>query len=641
MDNSQSTAGNAGYTGTASLTALRPGTGNPIVDGVLSGVQWPTLNLSIFFPSNTSAYSNYPTQEPQSFAQLTTAQIESFNFGMALVSDYTNLTFTQGAFNTSMIRFANFTASGGQSHGYYPDGFTTSGDIWMGNLNNQEFGPITNPVPGDFNFATHLHELGHALGLSHGHANGINDDGSVANDGNGNPIPNTGVLPTAYDNWNWSTMTYRSYAGAQFQAVQGGRNDSNPITFMPADILALQVMYGPNYSGITSTDSVWRWDTNGFFSINGNPNVQAANGKMLMTVWDGGGNDTYDFSLHSANQAIDLRPGAFSTFNPGQLADLDFFTPGVQAANGNVANAFQFGGDLRSLIENAIAGSGNDMLRGNQVNNRLEGRDGNDSIDGGLGGDTMLGGLGNDVYVVDNVSDIVGEFANQGSDTIYSSIDFTLNGNVEVGIVSVATGAHLIGNESDNFLFGSSGADILDGAYGTDLMQGGAGNDTYAIDNSFDAVVEAAGGGFDNVYSSVDYFISSIQEIESGILTGNAVQLRGSSSANRLTGNDKANVIDGRGGVDYLLGLGGDDIFQINLDGSTDVIGDFTGAGVAGGDRLVFAASEFGANGVVSQLSQTSFQVARADGSFAQQFILANLTDPQTDLIAHDDYYFA
>ena len=158
-----------------------------------------------------------------------------------------------------------------------------------------------------------------------------------------------------------------------------------------------------------------------------------------------------------------------------------------------------------------------------------------------------------------------------------------------------------------------------------------------------DAVIEAAGGGFDNVYSSVDYLLDSSQEIESAILTGNAVVLRGDDSANQLFGNDNVNVLEGKLGTDYLLGLGGDDIFQVSLEANAtdlDVFGDFEGAGVAGGDRIALDASIWGMDGIVSQVSQTSFIVSRVDGSNAQQFIIANLAAGNSGLLKGDDYYF-
>ena len=42
----------------------------------------------------------------------------------------------------------------------------------------------------------------------------------------------------------------------------------------------------------------------------------------------------------------------------------------------------------------------------------------------------MTGGLGNDTYVVDNAGDVVTE-AQRGTDTVQSSVSYTLGANVE------------------------------------------------------------------------------------------------------------------------------------------------------------------------------------------------------------------
>ena len=110
---------------------------------------------------------------------------------------------------------------------------------------------------------------------------------------------------------------------------------------------------------------------------------------------------------------------------------------------------------------------------------------------------------------------------------------------------------------------------------------------------------------------------------------------------NTIIGNDGDNVLMGHGGTDYMLGGEGDDIFVLTkLAGSdVDVIGDFEGAGEAGGDRIAFSAADFGTDGIVTQVSQTSFIVSRTDGSNAQQFIVSNLEAGNSGL-TEDDYYF-
>src|SRR6185369_17234000 len=80
---------------------------------------------------------------------------------------------------------------------------------------------------------------------------------------------------------------------------------------------------------------------------------------------------------------------------------------------------------------------------------------------------------------------------------------------------------------------------------------GGRGNDVYYVDNAADQVIEAAGGGSDNVYASVGYTLAAGQEVE-------ALRVYGSAALN-LTGNGLANTLIGGAGNDTLNGGGGND----------------------------------------------------------------------------------
>jgi serralysin len=154
---------------------------------------------------------------------------------------------------------------------------------------------------------------------------------------------------------------------------------------MQLDIAALQKMYGANYA-FNATNTVYSWSSsNGEMSVNGiGQGKPGDNGtglipnsanRVFMTIWDGGGTDTYDMSNYGiAGVRIDLRPGEWSKTSTVQLANLG---DGV-FARGNVANALLFDGDTRSLIENAIGSSGGDRIIANQAANVLTGNAGAD-----------------------------------------------------------------------------------------------------------------------------------------------------------------------------------------------------------------------------------------------------------------------
>ncbi len=115
---------------------------------------------------------------------------------------------------------------------------------------------------------------------------------------------------------------------------------------------------------------------------------------MFLTVWDGNGNDTYNFSNYATKLKVNLEPGSWSLIATNQLATLN--TDDNIKARANVFNALLHEEDLRSLIENAIGGSNNDSISGNVGANALAGSGGNDKLRGVDGNDTLLGGNGND-----------------------------------------------------------------------------------------------------------------------------------------------------------------------------------------------------------------------------------------------------
>ena len=200
-----------------------------------------------------------------------------------------------------------------------------------------------------------MHEIGHTLGLKHGHQ--------------------APTLPADHNSFEYSVMTYAAYVGANTDL--GIRARELPTTFMQDDIAALQYMYGANFS-YNSGNTVYQFSP--------------ADPFIFQTIWDGGGIDEYDLSAYATPVTIDLRPGAWTITSSQQLADLG----DGHHARGNVANALLYNGSPASLIENATGGSGNDWIEGNDIANVLNGGAGNDWIFGYAANDTIIGGSGSD-----------------------------------------------------------------------------------------------------------------------------------------------------------------------------------------------------------------------------------------------------
>jgi Ca2+-binding RTX toxin-like protein len=246
-------------------------------------------------------------------------------------------------------------------------------------------------------------------------------------------------------------------------------------------------------------------------------------------------------------------------------------------------------------------GAGDDKISGLAGNDTLNGGAGVDELDGGAGNDRMAGGASDDIYIVDSANDVVVEAANQGFDSVLSSVDHTLAANVEdlaflgVGNLSGVGNAlrnkmtgnlgqnHLDGGAGNDELFGVDGDDLLiggtgndhhDGGSGDDTMQGGLGNDSYIVRSAGDQVIEAAGQGTDLIFSFLDIDLSKFANVENVNLVTGAVAATGNELNNRIVGNAAANVLDGGVGNDTLLGLGGSDTLagglgNDELDGGT------------------------------------------------------------------------
>ena len=259
------------------------------------------------------------------------------------------------------------------------------------------------------------------------------------------------------------------------------------------------------------------------------------------TLIGGTGNDTYivdsgDTVTEAAGQGTDT-----------VLADFTYVLPA------NVENL-------------TLTGTGDIDATGNYRRNTLTGNSGNNTLDGGAGSDAMSGGAGDDTYVVDAAGDTVTEASGEGTDTVQSSVSFTLGANVENLTLTGTGNINATGNTLDNTLTGNGGNNVLSGGAGDDTMTGGAGNDTYVVDAAGDTVTEAANEGTDTVQSSISYTLGD--NVENLTLTGSGnIDATGNALNNTLTGNAGANVLDGGAGNDAMTGGGGNDTYVVDAAG--------------------------------------------------------------------------
>jgi serralysin len=342
-------------------------TSNPYINGVLSGIKWGVNSLTYSFPTDPSFYGAYygSGETTMGFEAFTVTQQNATRAILQQYSSYINVTFTEVTETATAhgdLRFAE-SDQPSTAWAYYPSSMDLGGDAWFNNSKNW----YDNPAQGNYAYYTIMHEIGHTLGLKHPHA----ASGSF------------GTMPLDRDSVEYSVMSYRSYIGAGTSGLTVG-STSYPQTLMMYDIVALQEMYGANFS-TNGGNTTYKWDPNtGRMYVNDVQATSPNGNKIFLTVWDGGGHDTYDFSNYTTNLDVNLNPGGWSIVSTTQLADLG---SGKKAA-GNIANALQYQGNTASLIEDAIGGSGNDKIVGNAANNKITGGAGSDNLDGGLGEDT-------------------------------------------------------------------------------------------------------------------------------------------------------------------------------------------------------------------------------------------------------------
>lgn len=577
-------------------TAVSQGaTGNPYIDGVLSGVKW-NGTVTYSFPDSPGDYPpGYGSGEQfNDFAQISVAQQTAVHGIMQQIMNLTGLNITFAGTDGADIRMAHSDDANPTAYAYYPSNAPDGegGDVWFGDN-------YTAPIVGNYQYITHIHELGHAFGLKHGHETGG---------------PANVAIPADHDALEFTVMTYRSYIGGP---TTGYTNEQFgfPQTFMMNDIAALQTMYGADFT-TNEIDTSYTWSsTTGEMFVNGVGQGQPGGNRVFLTVWDGNGIDTYDMSNYTNNVTIDLTPGLWSITSDTQRANLG----SGHFAQGTVYNAMLFQGDARSYIENAVGGSGNDTITGNDAANVLTGNGGNDTLNGGLGNDTliggtgtdtMLGGLGDDTFYVDSLGDIITENVGGGTgDAVLVTVNnYTLAANVEVGAVNVTTGLTLTGNGLDNILYGNvgndtliggTGNDTLIGEAGTDTLRGGIGNDTYRIDSLSDVVIENAGEGTgDAVITFVSgYVLPANVEVGAtwlqtgATLTGNELdnQLYGDVGNDTLIGGSGQDFLQGNAGTDSLFGGIANDTYLIH--DLTDVITENSGEGT--GDAVLTLVSGY------------------------------------------------
>lgn len=304
-----------------------------------------------------------------------------------------------------------------------------------------------------YGFQTYLHEIGHALGLGHPGDYGRRASFDEAEYRN--------------DSWQTSVMSYFS----QTENPHVKADKAYVVTPMIGDVEAMRALYGA--TAVRAGNTVYGEGSNAGGTLE---RVAFLPEAVTFTILDTGGTDLVNLASQRADQRLDLRSGGVSD---------------VLGHKGNMVIA------LRTVIEHAVLGSGDDTVIGNDAGNAIRGGAGHDTLHGHGGRDVLAGEAGRD---------------------------------------------RLDGGAGDDRLWGGDGTDLLNGRGGSDVLGGGGGGDVLRGGGGADDL--SGGTGADRLYGE-----------------GGADDLRGGTGDDRLDGGSGRDRLDGGRGSDVLAGGAGADVF--------------------------------------------------------------------------------
>ncbi len=339
---------------------------------------WTDTTVTYSFPSGSAFFLNgtaYGNGEVSAgWAPLSEAQKAAVRKALDAWSAVSALTFVEVADGQTVgdLRFAFSSAVKDpvDGIGYQPaSGNPVGGDVWIGMEHAQESFRSGN-VPflstnqseafdsvGAGNYYVLLHEIGHALGLSHSFAESGKTRGTAA-------------LPQTEDHYGNTVMSYTASS-----ALYGG----TPTTPMPYDILAIQHLYGRD-----------------FFHNGGNDTYTFDVDKVYFeTLWDTDGIDTLVITNQKnvasmSTMQIDLRPGMASGIGFASPAAASYTQVLSNVTHATYRNSGVVAIAHGVTLENVVGTDLNERITGNAANNRFTSGNGNDILDGGEGRDTSV-----------------------------------------------------------------------------------------------------------------------------------------------------------------------------------------------------------------------------------------------------------
>lgn len=328
---------------------------------------WSGGNVSYSFMTAAPGYGGgdggagftAPTAEYQSAVRSILSQL-----GGQIGVTFTEVADTVSAYG--QLRFGANQQSATKGYSFIPGTVPDdrAGDVWL------DLETLSVLQPGQEGWQVLLHEIGHAMGLSHPIAEGTATEATVL-----------------LNKWNHNGYTVMSPNQAGSGLWQSW--------FAPLDMQALGQLYGSKAASANSGNDTYR--------------LANSQGFSLSSLRDSAGSDTLDASGLTLGAYIDLTPGSYTsagyTLRGTASVDNLFIDPGT-------------------TIERAVGTPFDDVLIGNAADNLFWPGKGNDWIDGKAGINTVLYDSPRSAHAVQRLSDgsgawVVADAAGAGgSDTL-------------------------------------------------------------------------------------------------------------------------------------------------------------------------------------------------------------------------------
>lgn len=224
--------------------------------------------------------------------------------------------------------------------------------------------------------------------------------------------------------------------------------------------------------------------------------------------------------------------------------------------NLNLTGNRAINGTGNGLANNIAGNSANNVLSGGLGEDTVTGGFGNDILDGGLNTDLLLGGDGNDTYIIGSSFDIVRESFASGTDTVESSVNYTLSADVEKLILTGNSNTNGTGNDQSNTITGSGANNIISGGAGSDILTGGSGSDKFLYSSGsvfrtsaigVDTITDFNANNVDKIVLDKTTFTNLTSGVGGGLNASDFAQVandvQAASSSKRITFSDSSNSL--------------------------------------------------------------------------------------------------